>query len=77
MSTDPEQIRTQIAALLSELPDLDAAPDAHTAVDIVDTDIEDIALRLEEAHDLLVRALEAVERTPSAPAVAVSQGIEG
>jgi hypothetical protein len=52
MTTDPEQIRTEIAALLTDLP----APDAP------DADVEAIAVRLEEAHELLVNALESVER---------------
>ena len=54
MSTDPEQVRVELAALLADLPE----PDAPEA------DIEAIAARLEEAHDLLVQALQAVERNP-------------
>ena len=54
MSTDPDQVRVEFAALLADLPEPDA-PDA---------DIEAIAARLEEAHELLVKALEAVERNP-------------
>ena len=57
MSTDPDQIRAQLAELLADLPD-PAAEDAHLA----DADIDAIAARLEEAHDLLVRALESVEK---------------
>jgi hypothetical protein len=56
MTTDPDQIRLEIAALLTDLP----APDAP------DADVEAIAARLEEAHDLLVDALESVERGSSA-----------
>jgi hypothetical protein len=56
MSTDPDQIRAQVAALLAELPDPDAASDA------AHVDVEVVAARLEEAHDLLVLALESVER---------------
>jgi hypothetical protein len=52
MSTDPDQIRLEIEALLADLP----APDAP------DADVDGIAARLEEAHDLLVRALESVEQ---------------
>ena len=51
MTTDPDQIRADIASLLAELPDPDS----------VDADVEVIAERLEEAHDLLVQALESVE----------------
>jgi hypothetical protein len=52
MTTDPDQIRLEIAALLTDLP----------AADAPDADVEAIAVRLEEAHDLLVRALESVDR---------------
>ncbi|WP_284226781.1 hypothetical protein [Mycobacterium antarcticum] len=55
MTTDPDQIRARVAALLAELPDPNAEDAAHV-------DVETIASRLEEAHDLLVRALESVER---------------
>lgn len=55
MTTDPDQIRARVAALLAELPD----PNAEDAAQV---DVESIAARLEEAHDLLVRALESVER---------------
>lgn len=54
MSTDPEQIRTQIAALLADLPDIESGG-------LEDSEIDAVAVRLEEAHDLLVRALESVE----------------
>ena len=62
MSTDPDQIRAQVADLLADLP----AASADTA-DLADSDIDTIATRLEEAHDLLVRALESVERGPAGP----------
>ncbi len=55
MTTEPDQIRAQVAALLAELPDPSADDAAHV-------DVESIAARLEEAHDVLVRALESVER---------------
>ncbi len=58
MSTEPDEIRARIAALLAELPDLDVA-------DAADLDIDGIATRLEEAHDLLVHALESVEKGPA------------
>ncbi|MGA9373705.1 MAG: hypothetical protein WBV64_01525 [Mycobacterium sp.] len=54
MSTDPEQIRTQIAALLADLPDIESGG-------LEDAEIDAVAAHLEEAHDLLVRALESVE----------------
>lgn len=56
MSIQPEQLRDEVAALLADLP----APD--TAGDLAAGDIDTIAARLEEAHDLLVRALAAVEK---------------
>jgi hypothetical protein len=55
MTTDPDQIRSEISALLAGLPDPDS-PDADTEL---------VAVRLEEAHDLLVRALESVEKGPA------------
>lgn len=55
MTTDPDQIRAQVAALLAQLPDPNAADAEHV-------DVERIAACLEEAHDLLVQALESVER---------------
>jgi hypothetical protein len=60
MSTDPDQIRAQIAELLADVPD-PAAEDSNL-VNLADSDIDAIAARLEEAHDLLVRALESVEK---------------
>jgi hypothetical protein len=60
MSTDPDQIRAQIAELLADVPD-PAAEDSNLA-NLPDSDIDAIAARLEEAHDLLVRALESVEK---------------
>ena len=50
MSTDPEHIRAQVAELLGE-------PTEPTA-----SDLDAVAARLEEAHDVLVRALESVEK---------------
>ena len=54
MSTDPEQIHAGIAALLADLPDVESGG-------VQDADIDTVAARLEEAHELLVRALESVE----------------
>ncbi|HLR98773.1 MAG TPA: hypothetical protein VK069_04185 [Mycolicibacillus parakoreensis] len=55
MSTDPDQIRTQIDALLAPLPDGDDPA-------LADSDLAGIARRLSEAHDVLVQALESVEK---------------
>lgn len=52
MSTDPGQIRDDIAVLLSHLPDVEAEG----------IDLDAIAAGLDQAHNLLVRALESVEK---------------
>jgi hypothetical protein len=62
MTTDPafiaprvraDQIRAEVARLLSQLPDI-------TAENLGDVDA--VAARLEEVHEVLVRALESVEK---------------
>jgi hypothetical protein len=60
MSAEPEQILAEINALLAELPDT-----AADSADLTDVDLDAIAARLEEAHEVLVRALEAVEKGPA------------
>ncbi|MDT5054498.1 MAG: hypothetical protein QOF66_2864 [Mycobacterium sp.] len=60
MSTDPDQIRAQIAELLADVPD--PAQEGAPFDELAESDIDTIAARLEEAHDLLVRALESVEK---------------
>lgn len=60
MTTDPDHLRAQIAELLGDLPD----PSAE-GVDLDAADIDVLATRLEQAHDLLVDALEAVEKGPA------------
>jgi hypothetical protein len=50
MSNDPDQIRARVAELLGEPTDLS------------DSDLDAVGARLEEAHDLLVHALESVEK---------------
>ncbi len=50
MSNDADQIRAQVVELLGEPTDLS------------DSDLDSVAARLEEAHDLLVHALESVEK---------------
>jgi hypothetical protein len=67
MTTDPNQIRSEITSLLAVLPDPDSA----------DADVEDIAARLEEAHDLLVQALESVERGPAGRSAATGEDAPG
>ena len=60
MSTDPDQIRAKIAELLADLPD--PAQEGSGLDEIADSQIDAIAARLEEAHELLVQALESVEK---------------
>ena len=57
MTTDPERIRAEVAALLAELPDTTGED-----TDLAALDVDAVAARLEEAHDVLVRALESVEK---------------
>ena len=56
MSTDPDQIRARVDELLSDLPTVPAG----SAEDSVDLD--EVAQRLGQAHDVLVTALESVEK---------------
>ena len=56
MSTDPEEIRARINGLLAELPD----PNSDNLP--TEADLEDLARRLSEAHDMLVQALESAEK---------------
>jgi RecJ-like exonuclease len=57
MSTDPEEIRARINALLAELPDPANSDNLPT-----EADLEELARRLSEAHDMLVQALESAEK---------------
>jgi hypothetical protein len=57
MTTDPDEIRAQIDAVLAELPD---PADAENMP--AEADLEEIARRLSEAHDMLVQALESAEK---------------
>lgn len=58
MSTDPQQIRARVDAVLADLPRVD--PEVSEVADV--TDIDDVGRRLEEAHQILVDALESVEK---------------
>jgi hypothetical protein len=61
MTTDPDQIRAEINALLAELPDpADMTSEAESAPSLAD--LEQMARRLSEAHDVLLRALESAEK---------------
>jgi hypothetical protein len=60
MTTDPQQIRAQVDAVLADLPLLDLDFQASTATEVADIDA--VGRRLEEAHQILVDALESVEK---------------
>jgi hypothetical protein len=57
MTTDPDEIRARIDAVLAELPDPASVENAPA-----EADLEEIARRLSEAHDMLVQALESAEK---------------
>jgi acyl-CoA synthetase (NDP forming) len=57
ITTDPEEIRARIDAILAELPD-PANPDKMPS----EADLEELARQLSEAHDMLVQALESAEK---------------
>lgn len=57
MTSQPENIRAQIDAVLAELPNV-----ADTENEIDEARLEELARRLSDAHDALVRALESAEK---------------
>jgi len=57
MNTDPQTIRDRVDAALADLPSVD--PEA-AEVDVADIDA--VGRRLEDAHQILVTALESVEK---------------
>ncbi len=60
MNTDPQQIRAQVEAVLVDLPSLDLEFSDSKTADV--TEIDAVGRRLEEAHQILVDALESVEK---------------
>lgn len=60
MSIEPDQIRTEIEALLAQLPD--AGNPQHPESEPSLVELEAIARRLSEAHDVLLQALESAEK---------------
>ncbi len=60
MTIDPEQIRAEIDALLARLPEPGGPEGAGNDPSL--TELEDIARRLSEAHDVLLAALESAEK---------------
>lgn len=57
MTIDPDQIRSEIETLLARLPESADAPGAPSL-----DELEAIARRLSEAHDVLLQALESAEK---------------
>ena len=57
ITNDPDEIRARIDAVLAELPD---PADVENAP--AEADLEELARRLSEAHDMLVQALESAEK---------------
>lgn len=60
MNIDPEQIRAEIDTLLAQLPDLTDPENRENRPSLAE--LEDIARRLSEAHDVLLAALESAEK---------------
>ena len=63
MTIDPDQIRAEIDALVAQLPDpadLQNPASPETAPSLAE--LEEIARRLSEAHDVLLAALESAEK---------------
>ncbi len=58
MNSDPQQIRARVDAVLADLPRVDA----EFSEDVDVADIDAVGRRLEEAHQILVEALESVEK---------------
>jgi hypothetical protein len=57
MDIDPDQLRAEIDALVAQLPD---TADSEHQPSLAE--LEEIARRLSEAHDVLLRALESAEK---------------
>jgi hypothetical protein len=57
MTSEPDEIRARIDAVLAGLPDLSDAENGPA-----EADIEEIARRLSGAHDMLLQALESAEK---------------
>ena len=62
MINDPDEIRAQVGELLRDHTDAgDSGLESELESDL-ESDLDAVAARLEQAHDLLVRALESVEK---------------
>lgn len=62
MSPDPQQIRARVDAALADLPAVSPADDQSAVADSDIAAIVAVGGRLEEAHQILVDALESVEK---------------
>ncbi|OBH51272.1 hypothetical protein [Mycobacterium sp. E2479] len=60
MTIDPDEIRAEIDALLARLPQPGSGEDPGQVPSL--DELEDIARRLSEAHDVLLAALESAEK---------------
>ncbi len=60
MNSEMQDVRVRIAAVLAELPGEAELADLPAHSDL--GDLQALAQRLEEAHQVLVRALESVEK---------------
>lgn len=60
MTIDPDQIRAEIDALLARLPQPGDGEDPEQVPSL--DELEEIARRLSEAHDVLLAALESAEK---------------
>ena len=60
MNTDPDQLRTEIDALIAQLREAQdpESPEHEPSL----AELEEIARRLSEAHDVLLQALESAEK---------------
>ncbi len=63
MNTDPQQIRAEVEGVLADLPRIDAQACDESTADAADIDtINAVGRGLEQAHQILVEALESVEK---------------
>jgi hypothetical protein len=63
MNIDPDQIRAEIDALLARLPDPEGQQNLENGPrELKLAELEEIARRLSEAHDVLLQALESAEK---------------
>jgi hypothetical protein len=63
MTIDPDEIRAEIDALLARLPRPEDARDPEKEpLELKLDELEEIARRLSEAHDVLLAALESAEK---------------